>query len=363
MDSFVDRTDCALTNLLALPQCNARNRADLVRAGQKLWARAVRRTPAESRDLDDAPAAYAVIDRQGRITRINATAARLLRVEPGRSSDLFLGTRLAAENERVLLDSVARVLSTGEEETVEVGLGRPPEPQRDLRLVIRRENRRRARVSPAACRVLLMDSAEIAPVAGCRRRPAGLLPVRHRRHRGPRFGHRHRPPGLVYESGGTRRGRRARRTCRWAALLSRRLRSRYPLRPLPGARSPGGRGGGEGDPSSPWSRRPNPLDRGGRRAPARSRGRGPGRDRDLSRHHRARDPDRTAQGARAGAYAPGRARPAHRAAEPRVVRRHVGANPAARRAGAPASGPAVRRSGPVQIGQRQPGTRLPGTNS
>jgi len=115
----------------------------------------------ESRDryadlYDFAPVGYATLTRESRITRMNLTAARLLGAERGRGPDLFLGMRLTHEGKRDLLASLARVLLTDEEESIEVCLGRPPAPRRDLQLVIRRENRGAAG-APSTCRVILLD--------------------------------------------------------------------------------------------------------------------------------------------------------------------------------------------------------------
>jgi diguanylate cyclase (GGDEF)-like protein/PAS domain S-box-containing protein len=122
---------------------------------------------------DFAPVAYASLTREGRITQLSLTAAQLLGVERTRGEDLFLGTRLVPGDGRVLLSSLGRVLSTGEEESIEVGLGRAPETRRDLRLTIRREPPRPTGAPPPICRVILADITEITQAR------AALLAERH----------------------------------------------------------------------------------------------------------------------------------------------------------------------------------------
>ena len=127
--------------------------------------RAAQQALEESRDryadlYDFAPVAYATLSRQGRITQMNLTAARLLGVERGRVPDPLLGTRLAPGDGATLLASLVRALDQGVEESIEVTLGRSPEPQRELRLVIRREGSHPAGQPATACRVILLDVTE-----------------------------------------------------------------------------------------------------------------------------------------------------------------------------------------------------------
>ena len=129
--------------------------------------RAAQQALEESRDryadlYDFAPAAYATINRLGQITQMNLTAAQLLGVERGLALNLLLTTRLLPGDGRALLASLARVLTEGEAESIEVTLGRrPPRPRRDLRLLIRREGPQRTGEAPTACRVILLDITEI----------------------------------------------------------------------------------------------------------------------------------------------------------------------------------------------------------
>ena len=118
----------------------------------------------ESRDryadlYDFAPVGYATLNRQGQVTQMNLTAAQLLRVERGRVPDLFLGARLTPGGGHRLLTALARVLDTGEEASIDVGLGpgSAPGPQRDLRLLIHREHKRPGATDAPACRVVLLD--------------------------------------------------------------------------------------------------------------------------------------------------------------------------------------------------------------
>ncbi|WP_295429942.1 EAL domain-containing protein [uncultured Thiodictyon sp.] len=187
MSSFRDQTDRTLADPLAVLRLEAADAADPAGVLHDLQVhqieleiqnrelREAQRALEESRDdyadlYDFAPVAYATLTREGRITRMNLTAARLLGVERGRAPGLVLGTRLAPEDLSPLLASLGRVLSTGEEETIKVGLGRPPEPRRDLRLVISRERPGPTAQPPAACRVVLLDITAIAQAETALRR-------------------------------------------------------------------------------------------------------------------------------------------------------------------------------------------------
>ena len=128
--------------------------------------RAAQQALEQSRDryvdlYDFAPVAYASLTRTGRITQLNLTAAQLLGMERTRGEGLFLGTRLVPGDGRALLSSLGRVLSTGEEASIEVGLGRSPATRRDLRLTIRREPPHLPGEAPPTCRVILSDITEI----------------------------------------------------------------------------------------------------------------------------------------------------------------------------------------------------------
>ncbi len=178
MPSFRDQTDRTLVDLLTALRREAADAADPALVIHELQVHQIelelqnrelgeaQRALEESRDdyvdlYDFAPVAYATLTREGRIIRMNLTAARLLGVERGQALDLFLGTRLVPTDARVLLSSLGRVLSTGEEESIKVGLGRSPESRRDLRLVISRERPRLTAEPPAACRVVLLDITAI----------------------------------------------------------------------------------------------------------------------------------------------------------------------------------------------------------
>ncbi|WP_295451614.1 EAL domain-containing protein [uncultured Thiodictyon sp.] len=122
----------------------------------------------ESRDryadlYDFAPVGYATLTRRGQVTEMNLTATRLLGLERGRLPILYLGTQLAPGASGSLLAALARVLDTGEQESLEVGLGRGPgRPEaRDLRLLIEREQPHPGVTEPPACRVALIDITEI----------------------------------------------------------------------------------------------------------------------------------------------------------------------------------------------------------
>ena len=190
MPPLRDQTDRILAELLAALRREASNAADpagvvhdleVHQIELELQNRELRRTQQaleESRDryvdlYDHAPVAYATLTREGRITQLNLTAAQLLGVERTRAEGLFLGARLAPGDGRVLLSSLGRVLSTGEEESREVGLVRPPATRRDLRLTIRRETPRPAEATPPTCRVILSDITEIMQAR------AALLAERH----------------------------------------------------------------------------------------------------------------------------------------------------------------------------------------
>ena len=174
MADFRGLNDQSLAELLAALRREAADPADINSVVQDLQVhqielelqnrelRDAQRALEESRDryadlYDFAPVAYATLNRQGQITQMNLTAAHLLGVERGRVTDFTLGARLAPGDLRVLLATLARVLTRGEEESIQVALGRPPEARRDLRLVIRRERPRLAGEVPTACRVVLLD--------------------------------------------------------------------------------------------------------------------------------------------------------------------------------------------------------------
>jgi diguanylate cyclase (GGDEF)-like protein/PAS domain S-box-containing protein len=190
MPSLRDQTDRILAELLAALRREAPNAADPAGVAHDLEVhqielelqnrelRQAQQALEESRDryvdlYDHAPVAYASLTGEGRITQLNLTAAQLLGIERARGEGLFLGTRLAPGDGRVLLSSLGRVLSTGEEESHEVGLGRPPATRRDLRLTIRRETPRPAEATPPTCRVILSDITEITQAR------AALLAERH----------------------------------------------------------------------------------------------------------------------------------------------------------------------------------------
>ena len=173
-----DQTDTILADLLAALHHETLAPADPARLVQDLQIhqielelqnrelREAQRALEESRDryvelYDLAPVAYATLSREGRITQMNLAAAALLGVERGPGLDLFLGTRLAPADARALLGNLGRVLATGEEASLEVGLDRPPAPRRALRLTLRREHPRPSGASPPGCHAILADITEL----------------------------------------------------------------------------------------------------------------------------------------------------------------------------------------------------------
>jgi len=179
MPSFRDQPDPILADLLAALRRERVEAADPVRLVLELQIhqielelqnrelREAQRLLEESRDdyvdlYDFAPVAYATLTREGRITRLNLAAAALLGVERARGLDLFLGTRLARGDFRILLSGLGRVLASGKQESIEVGLGRSPATRCDLHLVIRRDQRHATGEAPTpTCRVILFDVTEI----------------------------------------------------------------------------------------------------------------------------------------------------------------------------------------------------------
>jgi diguanylate cyclase (GGDEF)-like protein/PAS domain S-box-containing protein len=174
---FRDLSRRALAELLAALRRATLDPADLGRVVQDLQIhqielemqnrdlREAQQALEESRDLyadlyDFAPVAYATLTREGRITRMNLTAAQLLGVERGHAGYRFLTARLAPGHGRTLLAGLARVLESDQEESLEVTLGRPPQPPRALRLILRRERPRPAAEDPAHCRCALFDVTE-----------------------------------------------------------------------------------------------------------------------------------------------------------------------------------------------------------
>ncbi len=106
--------------------------------------------------------AYATIDRLGQITQMNLTAAQLLGVERGMALNLPLAARLSPADGLAVLATLARVLATGEAQSIEATLRqRQPLQRRDLRLLIRREGPHGGAKVPAACRVVLLDITEV----------------------------------------------------------------------------------------------------------------------------------------------------------------------------------------------------------
>ena len=106
--------------------------------------------------------AYATIDRSGQITQMNLTAAQLLGVERGRAPNLLLTARLAPADGLALLASLARVLATGEAQSIEATLARgAPVQRRGLRLLIRRAGPHGGVKVPTTCRVVLLDITEV----------------------------------------------------------------------------------------------------------------------------------------------------------------------------------------------------------
>ncbi|WP_295581990.1 PAS domain-containing sensor histidine kinase [uncultured Lamprocystis sp.] len=169
-----DQTDGILRELLDVLRREARDSTDSGRVVQDLQIhqielelqnrelREAQQALEESRDryadlYDFAPVAYATVNRLGEIIQMNLTAAQLLGVERARGEGGFLGTRLSPGDGRAVLNSLERVLSTGEDESIEVSLGRAPANRRDLRLTIRRDNPRLTGAPPLSCRVILSD--------------------------------------------------------------------------------------------------------------------------------------------------------------------------------------------------------------
>uniref|UniRef100_UPI0025E1D288 putative bifunctional diguanylate cyclase/phosphodiesterase n=1 Tax=uncultured Thiodictyon sp. TaxID=1846217 RepID=UPI0025E1D288 len=190
MPFLSEQTDRILAERLDLLRGEAPNAADPAGVAHDLHVhqielelqnrelRAAQQALEESRDryvdlYDFAPVAYATLTREGRITQLNLTAAQLLGVERLQGEGLFLGTRLAPGDGRALLSSLGRVLSTGEEESIEVGLGRTPTTRRELRLTLRCEQPRLPQAAPSTCRVILADITEITQAR------AALLAERH----------------------------------------------------------------------------------------------------------------------------------------------------------------------------------------
>jgi diguanylate cyclase (GGDEF)-like protein/PAS domain S-box-containing protein len=178
MAEFRDLSGRALADLLAALRRETVDPADLGHVVQDLQVhqielemqnRALREAQQaleESRDTyadlyDFAPVAYTTVSRLGQITRMNLTAAELLGVSRGQAPHLFLAARLAPGDGHVLLSALARVLASGAQEAIEVGLGRPPQPRRDLRLAIRRERPHPAGAAPVQCGCALFDVTEI----------------------------------------------------------------------------------------------------------------------------------------------------------------------------------------------------------
>jgi diguanylate cyclase (GGDEF)-like protein/PAS domain S-box-containing protein len=176
MRAFVDLNDRSLAELLGALRRETLDSDDPGRVIQELQVhqielelqnrelRAAQQALEESRDryadlYDFAPVAYARLTRQGQITQMNLTATQLLGVERGRVPEPYLGTRLAPGDGRVLLASLSRVLDGGEEEMIEVRLGRAPGPHRDLRLVVHAE--RPLGEAPPGCRVALFDITDL----------------------------------------------------------------------------------------------------------------------------------------------------------------------------------------------------------
>ncbi|WP_295392139.1 EAL domain-containing protein [uncultured Thiodictyon sp.] len=180
MTVLKDLSDRSLTQVLAALRQEVQESTDLRQVVHDLHVhqielelqnrelRAAQQALEESRDryadlYDFAPVGYVTLQRNGQVTQMNLTAARLLGRERGRTPLLFLGTRLDPRAGSRLLSALARVLESGEPESLEVGL-RPPPPAtqtRDLRLLIERAAPPPAMVEPPACRVVLLDVTEI----------------------------------------------------------------------------------------------------------------------------------------------------------------------------------------------------------
>jgi diguanylate cyclase (GGDEF)-like protein len=177
MTALRNLSDSTLADVLAALRREAREATDVRRLVQDLQVhqielelqnrelRCARQTLEESRDryadlYDLAPVAYAAIDRQGLVTQMNLTAARLLGVERGSTGDLYLGPRLGPGDAPPLLAALARALDTGAEQVLEVGLVSAHDRQRTLRLLIQRERPSPGAAGPATCRVALLDITE-----------------------------------------------------------------------------------------------------------------------------------------------------------------------------------------------------------
>ncbi|WP_295454815.1 EAL domain-containing protein [uncultured Thiodictyon sp.] len=174
MPSLADQPDHIVAALLAALRSEAVRATDPMRIVHELQVhqlelelqnrelRAAQQALEESRDryadlYDFAPVAYATVTRAGRITQMNLTAAHLLGTERILVPDLVLGTWLAPGDWPTLLASLARVLEYGEEASIEVGLEHPPQPRRDLHLIIQPERPHPRGEYPAACRMVLLD--------------------------------------------------------------------------------------------------------------------------------------------------------------------------------------------------------------
>ena len=177
MATFTELTNRSLAELLDALRREARYPSDHARVLHDLQVhqielelqnrelRAAQQALEESRDryanlYDFAPVAYTTLDRQGRMVEMNLTAARLLGVERGQTVDPFLGLRLAPGQNRALLSTIGRVLATGREESLEATLGRPPQPTRELHLLLQRGRLGADGAAPATCSAALLDVTE-----------------------------------------------------------------------------------------------------------------------------------------------------------------------------------------------------------